>query len=49
MHKMEKFTKKYNDLDHPNDIWIAAAAFQNGLKLFTKDTHFKAIAGLCLI
>jgi len=32
-----------------NDIWIAAVAFQNGLKLFTKDTHFKAIAGLFLI
>ncbi len=32
-----------------NDIWIAAAAFQNGLKLFTKDTHFKAIAGLSLL
>ena len=29
-----------------NDIWIAAVAFQNGLKLFTKDIHFKAIAGL---
>jgi len=32
-----------------NDIWIAAVAFQNGLPLFTKDTHFKAIAGLSLI
>jgi tRNA(fMet)-specific endonuclease VapC len=32
-----------------NDIWIAAVAFQNGLKLFTKDTHFKAIAGLSLV
>ena len=32
-----------------NDIWIAAVAFQNGLTLFTKDTHFKAIAGLSLI
>ena len=32
-----------------NDIWIAAVAFQNGLKLFTKDIHFKAIAGLSLV
>jgi len=32
-----------------NDIWIAAIAFQNGLKLFTKDGHFKAIAGLYLV
>jgi len=32
-----------------NDIWIAAVAFQNGLKLFTRDTHFKTIAGLSLI
>ena len=32
-----------------NDIWIAAVAFQNGLKLFTKDNHFEAIAGLSLV
>jgi tRNA(fMet)-specific endonuclease VapC len=32
-----------------NDIWIAAVAFQNGLKLFTKDEHFKVIAGLSLV
>lgn len=32
-----------------NDIWIAAVAFQNGLKLFTKDSHFQAIAGLYLV
>jgi tRNA(fMet)-specific endonuclease VapC len=32
-----------------NDIWIAAVAFQNGLKLFTKDEHFMAIAGLPLV
>jgi tRNA(fMet)-specific endonuclease VapC len=32
-----------------NDVWIAAIAFQNGLKLFTKDIHFKAIAGLSLV
>ena len=31
-----------------NDIWIAAVAFQNGLKLYTKDTHFRIIAGLAL-
>lgn len=32
-----------------NDIWIAATAFQNGIKLFTKDEHFKDIPGLFLI
>ena len=32
-----------------NDIWIAAVAFQNGLQLFTKDTHFKTTAGLSLV
>jgi tRNA(fMet)-specific endonuclease VapC len=32
-----------------NDIWISAVAFQNGLKLFTKDIHFKVIPGLSLI
>lgn len=32
-----------------NDIWIAAVAFQNGLRLFTKDAHFKEIAGLALL
>ncbi len=29
-----------------NDIWIAAVALQNGLKLFTKDRYFKSIPGL---
>jgi len=32
-----------------NDVWIAAVAFQNGLKLFTKDIHFKTIPGLSLV
>ena len=32
-----------------NDIWIAAVAFQNGLMLFTKGTHFQKIAGLSLV
>ena len=32
-----------------NDIWIAAIAFQYGLKMFTKDIHFKYIPGLPLI
>jgi len=29
-----------------NDIWIAAVAFQNGFKLFSKDKHFNFIPGL---
>jgi tRNA(fMet)-specific endonuclease VapC len=32
-----------------NDIWIAAAAFQHGLKLFTKDAHFSFVKGLMLV
>jgi tRNA(fMet)-specific endonuclease VapC len=31
-----------------NDIWIASVAFQHGLKLFSKDQHFKNISGLML-
>lgn len=31
-----------------NDIWIAATAFQNGMKLFSKDRHFWQVAGLNL-
>lgn len=31
-----------------NDIWIAACAFQHGLKLYSKDAHFKSIKGLGL-
>lgn len=29
-----------------NDIWIAAAAFQHGYKLFTRDKHFILVPGL---
>ncbi len=32
-----------------NDIWIAAIAFQHGLKMFTKDAHFENIPGIMLI
>ena len=32
-----------------NDIWIASAAFQHGLKLFTKDQHYQSIPGLSLV
>jgi len=31
-----------------NDIWIAAIAFQHGLRLLSKDKHFKYIPGLVL-
>jgi len=31
-----------------NDIWIAAVAFQHGLKLFTRDRHFQQVPGLML-
>jgi tRNA(fMet)-specific endonuclease VapC len=32
-----------------NDIWIAACAFQHGLKLYSKDAHFKSVKGLMLL
>jgi len=32
-----------------NDIWIASVAFQHGLKLLSRDRHFKEIPGLILI
>jgi len=32
-----------------NDIWIAAIAFQHGLKLFSTDAHFQRIKGLALV
>ncbi len=32
-----------------NDIWIAAIAFQHGLKLFSRDAHFVNIAGLPIV
>lgn len=31
-----------------NDIWIAATAFQHGLKLLTRDRHFQQVPGLTL-
>ena len=32
-----------------NDIWIAAIAFQHGLKLFSFDVHFQQVKGLALV
>jgi tRNA(fMet)-specific endonuclease VapC len=32
-----------------NDIWIASVAFQHGLRLFSKDQHFKKVEGLVLV
>ncbi len=32
-----------------NDIWIAACAFQHGLKLYSKDAHFKSVKGLMIL
>ncbi len=32
-----------------NDIWIAAIAFQHGLKLFSTDAHFQLIKGLSFV
>ena len=31
-----------------NDIWIAAVALQRGLKIFSKDHHFKYVPGLVM-
>jgi tRNA(fMet)-specific endonuclease VapC len=44
--------KKLRDIGKPvptNDIWIAACAVQNGLKLFTVDNHFTYIKNLTVI
>lgn len=32
-----------------NDIWIAAIAFQHGLKLYSTDAHFQKVNGLALV
>ena len=32
-----------------NDIWIAAAAMQHGLGLYSRDGHFEVIEGLILV
>ena len=32
-----------------NDIWIAASAFQHGLKLYTLDKHFANITSIILL
>ena len=32
-----------------NDIWIGAIALQHGLRMFSRDKHFKHIAGLLQI
>lgn len=40
--------KKHGTPIPTNDIWIAAAAFQHGLQLFTLDKHFLCIEGLLL-
>jgi len=32
-----------------NDIWIASVAFQHGLRIFTRDSHFTYIPGLVVV
>ena len=32
-----------------NDIWIASAAQEHGLRLFSRDQHLAAVAGLLLV
>ena len=39
---------KQGSLIPANDIWIAATAIQKGLKLFTRDVHFKRVESLDL-
>lgn len=41
--------RKIGKLIPTNDIWIAAIAFQYGCKLYSRDEHFKSIAGLSLL
>jgi predicted nucleic acid-binding protein len=46
----EKLGLRKNGTPIPtNNIWIAAIAFQNGLKLFTRDFHFTKIPGINLL
>jgi len=41
---------KDNDTPIPtNDIWIAAAALENGARMATFDTHYKSIPGLMMV
>jgi tRNA(fMet)-specific endonuclease VapC len=37
------------DILNGRDLWIASVARQHGLKVFSKDQHFKYISGLMLI
>ncbi len=32
-----------------NDLWIASIAIENGLALYTRDIHFREVAGLALL
>ncbi len=32
-----------------NDLWIAAIALEHGLVLYTRDAHFKHVAGLACV
>ncbi|MFH2129950.1 MAG: type II toxin-antitoxin system VapC family toxin [bacterium] len=58
-HVKEETAELYSEILHnlrtagtpipTNDIWIAAIAFQFGLKLFSTDTHFQLIKGLTLV
>ena len=32
-----------------NDLWIAAIAIEHGLALYTRDAHFKSVAGLACL
>jgi predicted nucleic acid-binding protein len=38
-----------NGMPPTNDIWIAATAFKNGLKLYIKAPHFSKISGINLL
>ena len=60
LYSVDEYTAEYycsilNQLKnsgHPiptNDIWIAAAAFQHGVPLYTLDKHFFHVEGLLLI
>ncbi len=44
--KIRKYLKENGTPIPENDIWIAATAIANGLKLITRDRHFEHIAYL---
>jgi tRNA(fMet)-specific endonuclease VapC len=51
-HRYAQIHQSLRKLGQPiptNDLWIAAAALEHGLVLYTRDTHFQRVPGLALL